>query len=202
MSGNIDLQAFSGVVSVTLMSGPMFSTLEPNPVSRRRAFLAILSAALLLALGSASANALQAKSHNREARHEIDRLEDVWRNAILKGDAATLTGLLAEDYTAISSSGTLQTKDDALSNIRNHRIRFTSLDLSERKVRFYGNTALVTSLAQVQGTTPDGEVTGSYRYTRVYVRNPQGQWKIVSFEASRIRQPGGRRKLDSDVGSR
>lgn len=181
----------------------MFVIPEPKPVSRRCALLAMLLAAFLPLLGSTNANAIQVKkSHNREARHEIDRLEDAWRNAILKSDAATLSGLLSEDYTAISSSGTLQTKDEALANIRNRRIHFTSLDVSERKVRFYGNTALVTSLAQVQGTTSDGEVSGSYRYTRVYVRNPQGQWKIVSFEASRIRQQGDRHGIDSEGASR
>lgn len=177
----------------------MFSILELKQVSRRCALVAMLSAALLPVANVASASAAQVKkSHNREARHEIDRLEDVWRTAILKGDANTLSGLLAEDYTAISSSGTLQTKDEALATIRNRRMHFNSMDLSERKVRFYGNTALVTSLAQVQGTTSDGEVSGSYRYTRVYVRNPQGQWKIVSFEASRIRPQGDRRKNDPE----
>jgi ketosteroid isomerase-like protein len=45
---------------------------------------------------------------------------------------------------------------------------------------------VVTSTAQVQGTTADGDVSGSYRYTRVYVRDARGEWKIVSFEASRI----------------
>lgn len=177
----------------------MFSISELKPVSRKCALVVMLSAALLPFLHVASASAAQVKKpHNREARHEIDRLEDVWRTAILKGDANTLSGLLAEDYTAISSSGTLQTKEEALANIRNRRMHFTSMDLSERKVRFYGNTALVTSLAQVQGTTSDGEVSGSYRYTRVYVRTPQGQWKIVSFEASRIRPQGDRRKNDLD----
>jgi ketosteroid isomerase-like protein len=48
----------------------------------------------------------------------------------------------------------------------------------------------VTSLAEVQGTTAEGDISGSYRYTRVYVRDAQGEWKIVSFEASRIRDPG------------
>jgi len=61
-------------------------------------------------------------------------------------------------------------------------------------VRFYGKTALVNSVAFVQGTTTDGDVSGSYRYTRVYVRDAQDKWKIVSFEASRIRQPGERKK--------
>jgi len=44
----------------------------------------------------------------------------------------------------------------------------------------------------VQGTTSEGDVSGSYRYTRVYVRNVQGAWKIVSFEMSKIREPGER----------
>jgi ketosteroid isomerase-like protein len=48
----------------------------------------------------------------------------------------------------------------------------------------------VTSVADVQGTTSDGDVSGSYRYTRVYVRNATGAWKIVSFEYSKIREPG------------
>jgi ketosteroid isomerase-like protein len=60
-------------------------------------------------------------------------------------------------------------------------------------VRFYGATALVTSFAHVTGTNAEGEAIGDFRYTRVYVRNAQGQWKIESFEASRIRLPSMRR---------
>jgi ketosteroid isomerase-like protein len=45
----------------------------------------------------------------------------------------------------------------------------------------------VTSLAEVQGTAADGALSGSYRYTHVYARDAHGVWKIVSFEASRIR---------------
>jgi ketosteroid isomerase-like protein len=93
---------------------------------------------------------------------------------------------------AITASGTLQTKEQALDNLRTGRTHFTQLEISDRKVRFYGTTALVTSVAEVQGTTSEGDVSGSYRYTRVYVRDAQGAWKVVSFEVSRIRDPGDR----------
>ena len=69
-------------------------------------------------------------------------------------------------------------------------MHFTSLDLSDRKVRFYGATALVTSVAAVQGTTGEGAISGSFRYTRVYVRDQGGAWRIVHFEASKMRDPG------------
>ena len=129
-------------------------------------------------------------AQKHENRHEIDQLEDEWREAILTSDFKVMDSLLADDYMAITPSGTLQSRDEALQNLRSGRVHFTTLNVSDRKVRFYGSTAVVTSLANIQATTPDGQVNGSYRYTRVYVRDAQGAWKIVSFEASRVREPG------------
>lgn len=126
-------------------------------------------------------------AQKHERRHEIDQLEDEWRNAILNADVKTMDSLMADDYMAVTPSGTLQSRDETLQNMKSGRLHFTSLTVTDRKIRFYGSTALVTSLANVQATTPDGQLTGSYRYTRVYVRNAQGLWKIVSFEASRVR---------------
>lgn len=133
------------------------------------------------------------RAEKHESRHVIDELENQWRDAILKRDTAAMNALLADDYTAITAYGTLQTRDEAIANLRSGRFRISSLDLSDRKVRFYGKTALVTSIAQVEGTSPEGTLNGSYRYTRVYVRSPQGTWKIVSFEASRIRHSEARK---------
>ena len=130
------------------------------------------------------------KPEHHEARHEIDQLEEIWRTALLKADVASLNALLADDYMGITASGTLQSKDDLLAGFRSGKVRFTVLDLSDRKIRFYGPTALVTSRAEIKGTTTQGAISGSYRYTRVYVRDPSGAWKIVSFEASPIRSSG------------
>jgi uncharacterized protein (TIGR02246 family) len=133
-------------------------------------------------------------AQKHESRHEIDQLEDEWRTAILNSDAKALDSLLADDYMAITPSGTLQSRDEALQNMRTRRVHITSLTLTDRKVRFYGETAVVTSLATIEATNPEGPVTGDYRYTRVYVRNAQGDWKIVSFEASHVREPGQHRR--------
>jgi len=130
------------------------------------------------------------RSERHESRHEIDQLEEDWRDAILKGNIAAMDALLADDYMAVTATGMLQTKDQTISNLRAGLTHFTTLDLSDRKVRFYGATAVVTSIARIHGASPEGDMTGSFRYTRVYVRDTQGKWKIVSFEASRMREPG------------
>jgi ketosteroid isomerase-like protein len=130
------------------------------------------------------------RAEKHETRHQIEHLEDAWRNAVLKGNVSAMDALLADDYIAISPTGILQSKDQALAILRSGTVHFKSIELNDRKIRMYGNTALVTSRAEVNATGPDGNVSGSYRYTRVYVKDPRGVWRIVSFEASKIREPG------------
>jgi ketosteroid isomerase-like protein len=129
-----------------------------------------------------------------ENRHDIDQLEDEWRDAILSANTKVMDSLLAPDYMGITANGTLQSRDETMQSLTSGRLHFSLLQVTDRKVRFYGSTAVVTSLANIQASTPDGKLTGNYRYTHVYVRDPQGDWKIVSFEASRVREPGPRKR--------
>ena len=162
--------------------------------SFRIAFLAGSVASCVLLLVSVAAPGQVAKNpvpraQRHEYHHEIDQVEEAWRTAILKSNSTELATLLADDYTGITAKGAIQTKDQAIANLRSGALQLTTLNISDRKVRVYGSRAVVTSLAELTGGKNDQEVTGRYRYTRVYVRNQQGQWKIVSFEASRIQEP-------------
>jgi ketosteroid isomerase-like protein len=198
----IDRQTFPGLLSDTFMSGVAIKLYVPvivsAPMDRKPrlscASIRLFAIALVLAVCCNMVFAGQPKIKKHENRREIEQLEEAWCDAVLKSDTTALSSLLADDYIAITASGTLQTKDEALANLRNHRVHFTALNISDRKLRFYGNTALVTSLASVEATTPEGDIAGNYRYTRVYVRDEQDRWKIVSFEASHIRQPGEHRE--------
>lgn len=137
----------------------------------------------------------QKQSVKRAQRHEfraqIFQLEDQWRNAVLHRDAQTLESLMSDDYIGIMSNGMILSKQQTLDHLRNGTLHFSTLQPSDRKVRFYGTTAVVTSKAEVKGTTGDGDISGSFRYTRVYVRDERNNWKVVSFEASRITQNEG-----------
>ena len=126
---------------------------------------------------------------NHELHKEIEALEMQWRQAQLNNDVSAMDRLLADDYIGISSSGTIETKAEALALRRAGTLHITALDLNDVKVRIYGDTAVVTSRADLHGTNGSSDISGEYRYTRVYNRR-LGQWKIVSFEASRIRDPG------------
>jgi ketosteroid isomerase-like protein len=126
--------------------------------------------------------------HHENAHKEIEGLELDWRQAQLTNNISTVERLLADDYLGISANGTLETKADELTRRRTGALHITQLDLSDIKVRIYGDTAVVTSKADLIGKNGDRDISGRYRYTRVY-SNRDGQWRIVSFEASRVSGP-------------
>lgn len=179
----IDPRGDSGILSDT----PMQTFKASSSVGRHfRAALGI--SFLLMFAGSSSAPALP-RAEKHEIRHQIEQLEAAWSNALLRGNSTAMDALLAEDYMAITPTGILESKEQELSNLRSGRVHFTSIELTDRKIRLYGNTALVTSRADVKGTNPEGDLSGSYRYTRVWVKDARGVWRVVSFEANRIKEP-------------
>lgn len=121
----------------------------------------------------------------RQVVHIIERLERRWQQAELDANTAILASMLSDDYLGISANGTLSTKPETLESFKSGAIHFTAMNSSDRKIRVYGSTAVVVSRAQVSGTQDGEDISGHYRYTRVYHRT-NGVWKIVSFEASRI----------------
>ena len=116
---------------------------------------------------------------------EIEALEQQWREAVISNNVTAMDQLLADDYIGISANGTVETKAQALAQRKAGTVQIKTLDLNDLKVRVYGDTAVVTSQASLEGTNGQSDISGNYRYTRVYNKR-LGQWKIVSFEASRI----------------
>ena len=194
MLKTIDQRGILGIVSVSSMLSAALHSFMPH---RHRQLCALVFLLALCAYAPALFAAPQhgglPRGEKHEGRREIDQMEEAWRKAVLTGDVAVMDGLLADDYIGISPNGILLSKEDTLARLRNMQRHITDLELSDSRVRFYGATALVTSSAHVTGVNADGEALGDFRYTRVYVRNEQGKWKIVSFEASKIRIPRERK---------
>src|SRR3984885_3419082 len=135
--------------------------------------------------GCASGNQpLREKKH--DAKRQVEALEEQWRQAQLVGDVAAMDKLLSDDYIGITMTGQVNTKTQQLDRMRMHKIALTKLDLGDRQVKLIGAIAIGTSRAGVEGTNDGAPVKGTYRYTRVYQRLPSGEWKITSFEATRL----------------
>ena len=117
-------------------------------------------------------------------REQIVELEDEWQRAALAADVPAMDKLLSDDYLGITATGEVLTKAQQLDHMRNRELVLTKLDISELKIKLIGNIAIVTSLAQVEGSSDGEPLQGAYRYTRVYQRLASGSWKITNFEVT------------------
>jgi len=126
---------------------------------------------------------------NDQYKHQVEQLEEAWRTAQVNGDVEAMDKLLSEDYVGITMSGQVVTKRQQLDRMRNRTTVLTKIELDDVKVKLIGTTAIVTSLAQVDGSSEGVAMHGTFRYTRVYSRSPSGGWKITNFEATRVGPP-------------
>src|SRR5215203_904915 len=128
---------------------------------------------------------------NVDARSEQDvrEMERQWRQAWLAADAAALDRIHAEDYTAIPNIGTVSTKPEVMADVRRGAFRYTRMEHSEMTVRIYGTTGVVLGRTINEGHRGDRDVSGDFRYTRIYVKR-NGRWQAILAQYTRIAGTG------------
>ena len=146
---------------------------------------AMFATILLTLTAQAQINNLHPKRHD-QLKHQVEKMELEWRDAELAADVDTMSKLLSDDYYGINLTGQVVTKTQQLDRMHNRRTTLTRIDLSDTHVKLIGAVAIVTSMAEVEGTNDDTPMHGVFRYTRVYSRSPSGIWKITHFEATRV----------------
>jgi ketosteroid isomerase-like protein len=93
---------------------------------------------------------------------------------------------LADDYMGVGGLGTVTDKSKAIQDRKDGSAKLESIELlGDQKVRVHGNTALASGTSEVKGTYKGQDISGKYRYTRVYLKEG-GKWKIVNWQATRV----------------
>ena len=139
--------------------------------------------------GWVSADSGQATLCSGEAEKEVCAVIDEIQKAVLKGGAeaaATFDKYNADEFTLIQGTGAVLTKAENLEGFRSAKAGFQKMDLSDVKVRIYGNTAVVTGIVNYVGEQAGVKSTGNpARFTRVLVKR-DGIWKQVLGQNTRI----------------
>lgn len=114
---------------------------------------------------------------------ELYRLEDVWNQAHVKGDADTLDQLWAADLEVTIAAMPLMTKADALAMVRSNKMPFTKYETSELKVKRFRDSALVTGRLHRERVMGGKTITDNWRFTKVYAVSG-GRWQVIAWHAS------------------
>ena len=128
------------------------------------------------------------KSTAASAEGELKKLETARAAAVVKADTTTIEAQTADDYVLINADGQVMGKKQTLDAIKTGQIKITSNELSDLKVRVYGNVGVVTGKSDAKGMISGTEVNGPVMFTRVYVKK-NGRWQSVAFQQTRVSKP-------------
>jgi enterochelin esterase family protein len=119
---------------------------------------------------------------------ELTRLESVWNDAHLKGDADALAALCADDLVVTVPAMPMMSKEQSVGFLKSGGMKFDRYQTSDIKVHAYDTAATVTGRLQRTRTVNGKTVNDDWQFTKMYIRRA-GKWLVVAFTASPAPQP-------------
>jgi len=115
---------------------------------------------------------------------KILALHEAGDRALMSADLTALARIFADDYLQYNESGKAFTKQDVLDNFRTGAIRYPSIISTGRRIRVFGDMAVV------HGSESDEVEAGGKRFSVRYVyldvlRKCDGEWRIVASQLAR-----------------
>ena len=119
------------------------------------------------------------------AEQQIAALTDQWVQAQLKDDTSFFEKYYADDAMIVHSDGKLYTKAEEIASLKSGSLKYESIDVRERKIHVYGDTAVVNFLISFKGVLAGKPYSGDLRRTQVWVKQ-KGNWKTAVYQVTRI----------------
>jgi ketosteroid isomerase-like protein len=113
----------------------------------------------------------------------VEAVDIEYQAAVKQNDVATMDRILADDFVLVTGLGKTYTKADLLEEARSKRTIYEHQEDSARKVRVWGDTAVVTALLLAKGTEDGKAFDYKLWFSDTYVRTPAG-WRYVFAQAS------------------
>ncbi len=137
---------------------------------------------VLLTLGGAlaqeAAKAGSGKATGTVAQSLMD-MENQWAKASKAGNAEALAPMLAEDFVALDSDGSMRTKSEVLA--RTKKAKWATNEIGDLKVMIHGDAAVVTGSWTGKGTDGDGKaIDAKERWADTWVKMGNGKWQCVA----------------------
>ena len=126
-------------------------------------------------------------NQNNKTEQELLKANQEYDTALLRGDAAALDRLYADEFVYTNPDGEIRDKAQQLAFTRSGDLKFQSAQSSDVKVRVYGKTAVMTGRFNAKGTFKGENIDVRERYTAVWVKQ-NGRWRLVAEQGNFIKQ--------------
>jgi ketosteroid isomerase-like protein len=113
----------------------------------------------------------------------VAALDTEYQQAVKNNDAASISRLLSDDFVLILGTGKTVSKADLVNEARTSRRQYNRQESTERTVRVWGDTAVVTAKLWAMGTENGKPFEVFIWFSDTYVRTPSG-WRYCLGQAS------------------
>jgi ketosteroid isomerase-like protein len=120
-----------------------------------------------------------------DAEEQLKTIETQFEQTALKGDTSFLEKYYADNCTVVHSDGKLTTKAEEIERVKSGALKYESIEVHERNIRFYEDTAVVIKLVSAKGTLDGKPFSGDSRVARFWVKRKR-TWKVVAFQVTRV----------------
>ena len=118
---------------------------------------------------------------------EIVALETRLRAAQLDADGVALNQLISDDLLFTGPDGNLATKSVDVGAHESGLIRFRKHEPEELRVRRVGADVAIAALrTRLEVEVSGNVISGIFRYTRVWAREADGNWRVAGGQVSEI----------------
>lgn len=118
-------------------------------------------------------------------KKEIIKKEEELRLAMIISDVDKLEKLIDDSLMFCGPDGTIATKQLDLEAHKTKIQKISNLTPSEQVIKLYDNLATVTVKMQLTGTFGDFDISGIYRYLRVW-KKFEDNWRIIAGSVIKI----------------
>lgn len=128
-------------------------------------------------------------TQEKNVQEQLIALDKEWAAATARGDAGTISRILADDYAFTDLDGSVGTKADLLKDLKEGSAKeHPALKNDDYTVRVYGSTAVMTHRA----TAGNDHSAGSHlRSLHVWVKRGRS-WQVVAHQWTTVTDPANR----------
>jgi hypothetical protein len=148
------------------------------------ALLVCTCAGLALARRQAASAIAPAKASS--VSQTLKQLEHDWEDAAKAGDADKMGAILADDWVRIAPDGKMETKKQAMADLKSGASKVTSDDAESMEVKVMGKVAVVQGTSTEKSMFKGKDTSGKYAWTDV-LENVDGKWMVVRSEATMVK---------------
>jgi uncharacterized protein (TIGR02246 family) len=123
----------------------------------------------------------EASMKTEDDEQAIHALFEAGDRALMSADTDALARIFADDYVQYDASGKAFTKQEVLDNLRRGAVRYPSIVSTGRRIRLFGEIAIVHGSESDEVETAGKRFPARYLYMDVVCKR-EGKWQIVGSQ--------------------